>query len=139
MARQSLPPLILTFTASGAVSPCRAIAFNGAQATLKGQKVLGVSPRAVASGQASDTVVSGTAIIETGGAFTVGASLIADAQGRAVATTGLLSIPAGGTAMTSSAANGAVLTGGDLPEFVFADALEPSSGAGQFVEVLLRR
>jgi len=43
-------------------------------------------------------------------------------------------------AVTSSAANGSgVLSGSDLPEYVFADALEPAAAAGAIVEVFLHR
>ena len=41
--------------------------------------------------------------------------------------------------MTSSAANGAILAGGDPPQFVFADAMEAAADAGKMIEVLLRR
>lgn len=116
MAKQSIPKLVLSFTASGAVSAMRAVAFSGAQATVEGQKVMGVSPRQVAAGRISDAVVSGTTVIETGGAFAVGDGLIVDDEGRAIAA-----------------------TGGQDPEYEFADALETSGGAGEFVEVLLRR
>lgn len=139
MGQQSIPGLVLTFTPTGTVAPRRAIGFNGAQASVQGQKVLGVSPRPASAGVNSDVEVSGTTVIEAGGAFARGASLIVDNQGRAIAATGALGIAAGATAVTSSAADGAVLTGADLPEYVFADALEISSGAGAFVEVLLRR
>lgn len=139
MGQQSIAGLVLTFTASGAVSAHRAIGFTGAQATVQGQKVLGVSPRQAGSSAVSDVTVSGTEVIEAGGAFARGASLIVDNQGRAIAATGSLGIAAGATAVLSSAANGAILTGADLPEYVFADAFEASSGAGALVEVLLRR
>lgn len=140
MSLQSIPGLILTFTASGAVAARRAVGFNGAQASVAAQKIMGVSPRAVASSELGDVVASGTTIVEAGGAFAKGASLVVDAQGRAVASTGALSIKAGETDVQSTAADGAaVLTGADLPEFVFADALEAASGAGALVEVLLRR
>lgn len=140
MSRQSIPLLVLTFIASGAVAANRAVGFGGAQATVAGQKVMGISPRAAVDGAASDVVASGTVVVETGGAFSAGASLVVDAQGRAVASTGALAVKAGATAVTSSAASGAsILQGADLPEFIFADALEESTGAGKFVEVLLRR
>ena len=58
---------------------------------------------------------------------------------RAIASTGALGVAAGATAVMASAANGAVLTGADMPEYVFADALEASGAAGNLVEVLLRR
>lgn len=142
MANQStsIPVLSLTFRATGSVAANRAIGFAGAQVSVAGAKVKGVSPRSVAVGEYSDVDVLGTTIIETGGAFGIGASLIADAQGRAVAASGALGVAAGEMPVTSGVANGAAaLTGADLPEYVFADALEASSGAGQFVEVLLRR
>lgn len=139
MGQQSIAGLVLTFTASGLVSSRRAIGFNGAQATAQGQKVLGVSPRQVCSGIVSDVTVSGTEVIEAGGAFVRGASLIVDNQGRAIASTGAIGVAAGATAVMASAANGAVLTGADMPEYVFADALEASGAAGNLVEVLLRR
>lgn len=138
MSMQSIPILTLTVHASGAVLARRAVGFNDAQATVQGQKVKGVSPRPIASGAYSDLVVKGTAIVEAGAAFSAGASLIVDSAGRAIAATGALAVAAGATAVTSSAANGDILEGADLPEFVFADALEASTGAGDFVEVLMR-
>jgi len=140
MSLQSAPILNLSFTASGAVAARRAVGFNGAQAGTAGQKVMGVSPRSLVSGEVGDAVVSGTTTIEAGGAFTAGASLIVDAQGRAIVASGALKVAAGATAVLSSAANGsALLSGADLPEFVFADALEAAGAAGDLVEVLLRR
>lgn len=115
MAKQCITILSLTFKASGAVPAYRAVGFNGARASVQGQKVLGVSPRPVDDGQYSDAAAVGTAVIETGGAFTAGAGLVVDNQGRAIAEAG---------------AEG---------EFVFADALDASGGAGSFAEVFLRR
>jgi len=139
MPNQSKPELELTFEAAGNVTRRRAVTFSGAQVTIAGAKVLGVSPDDVTNGDHGVVVASGPTIVEAGGAFAVGASLIADANGRAVASSGALSLKAGATAVTSTAANGAVLSGGEMPEHVFADALAESSGAGALVEVLLRR
>lgn len=140
MGMQSIATLTLTFTPVGSVSRGRAVGFDGAQATVQGQKILGVSPRQADSGIDSDVHVSGTAVIESGGIFEAGDSLIVDAEGRAIASTGNLGIVDGSTAVTSAAANGdLVFSGADLPEFVFADALEPSIAVGRYVEVLLRR
>ena len=139
MPTQKAPLQTLTFHASGAVAAYRAIGFNDAQATVQGQKVKGVSNRAAADGEYADADTSGTTTAEAGGGFVIGASLIVDNQGRAIASTGSLAVKAGATAVTSSAANGAILQGGDAPEYVFADALETASGAGDLVEVLLRR
>lgn len=124
--------------ASGAVTARRAVTFAGAQATTQGEKVLGVSQYDAADTElvAVDTI--GTTIIEAGAAIAVGDSLIVDAQGRAIPVTGNLVVAAGATAVPSSAANGEILTGGDLPEFVFADAMQAASAAGEFIEVHLR-
>lgn len=138
MGRQSSPLQSFTYRASGAVAAFRGVGFNGAQASVQGQKVLGVAQRAAADGEDSDGVRSGSTVVEAGGAFAIGASLIVDAQGRAIAATGALSLAAGAVAVTSSAANGAILTGADLPQYVFADALEASGAAGGLVEVLMR-
>lgn len=138
MSKQSSPTQSLTFLANGAVAAYRGVGFDGAQATAQGQKVQGVSARAAADTEASDVVVAGTTVVETGAAVAVGDSLIVDAQARAIPTTGALGIGGGAVAVTSSAANGAVLTGGDLPEFVFADALQDANAAGEFIEVKLR-
>lgn len=137
--RQSISLLALTLTAPSAVAAYRAVGFDGAQATIQGQKVQGVARYAAATGEAYAVDVVGTAIVEAGAAFSKGDSLIVDGQGRAIAATGALAVKAGATAVTSTAANGAVLGGADLPEYVFADALEVAAASGRLVEVLLRR
>lgn len=140
MSQQALSLMALSISAAAsAVTEYRAVDYAGVQATVQGQKVMGVAKRGAIIGDGFDVAVIGTAVIEAGAAFAAGASLIVDAQGRAIASTGKLGIAAGATAVTSSAANGQILTGGDTPEFVFADALQASAGAGSKVEVLLRR
>lgn len=138
MPQQSSPLQSFTYRAAGAVAAYRGVGFDGVQATVQGQKILGVAQRAAAIGEDSDAVRSGSTVVEAGAAFAKGASLIVDAQGRAIAATGALAVAAGAVAVTSSAANGAILTGADLPEYVFADALEAAGAAGDLVEVLMR-
>jgi hypothetical protein len=139
MPKQQAPLQTLTFRAVGDVAAYRAVGFSGSQASTAGQKVYGISPRNAHDGQYSDIIVSGTAVVEAGGGFNIGDSLIVDAQGRAIKATGALALKAGATAAASTAANGsAIFQGADLPEYVFADALEVAA-AGQFTEVLLRR
>jgi hypothetical protein len=139
MSRQAITLLELTVLASGAVTACRAVGYDGAQATAQAQKVQGVAVTDAVDKGYFPAVVKGTAIVEAGAAIAKGDSLIVDNQGRAIPMTGALAVKAGGTAVTSTAANGAaILSGGDAPEFVFADALEAASGAGKFIEVLLR-
>ncbi len=137
--QQSIALLTLTIAASGAVARARAVGFDGAQATVQGQKVFGVATTDAADGVDMAVTTNGTAVIETGAAVAVGDSLIVDADGRAIPATGDLSVAAGATGVTSSAANGAILAGADLPEYVFADAIWDAAGSGEFIEVMLRR
>jgi len=129
----------LPIVATGAIARGRLVTIAGGQVASAGVKALGVAKNA-ASGAGKDVNVAviGTAVAEAGGSVTVGASLVADSQGRVVPASAL-AIAAGSTDVTSSAANGsAILTGGDLPQFVVADALE-AGGEGAFIEILLRR
>lgn len=139
MSQQNISVLTLTMIASGAVTENRALGFDGAQADTQGQKVMGTAMTSALNGEALGVVTHGTAIIESGAAVAVGDSIMSDAQGRAIPATGTLALAAGVVAVTSSAANGAILEGGDLPEYLFADALQPAVGAGEFIEILLRR
>ncbi|MGA1856929.1 capsid cement protein [Azospirillum sp. 11R-A] len=137
---QALSLMSLSWRATASVAACRCVGFDGAQIGVKGAKVAGVSDYSAAEGEMFAATCVGTAMVEAGAAFNPGDSLIADAQGRAIPATGPLAVKAGATAVTSTAANGAaVLQGADLPEFVFADALEAATGPGQRVEVLFRR
>ncbi len=97
---QKIAILTLTFKASGAVEAYRAVGFDGAQASVRGQKVLGVSGRDVLAGSYSDADAAGTTIVRCGGAFSKGDSLIVDAQGRAVKASGLISLKVGATTVT---------------------------------------
>lgn len=136
---QSIPILTLSIpVGGGAVTARRAVGFDGAQATVQGQKILGIARADVAFTGEIPVDVKGTTVVEAGAAINIGDSLIVDAQGRAIPATGNLAVAAGGTAVTSTAANGGILTGGDLPEYVFGDALEAAAAAGEFIEVVLR-
>lgn len=135
---QAVSLLDLTLTASGAVAARRAVTFAGAQASVQGAKVIGVAAYGAASAVPFVATVRGTAIVESGAAIAIGDSLIVDSQGRAIPTTGALGVAAGATPVTSTAANGGVLTGGDMPEHVFGDALQAAADVGEFIEVLLR-
>jgi len=131
MSKQKISLMALTFKSALAVAAFRAIAGDGAQATAPGQKVVGVSHAAAVADENFAADVIGTTIIETGAAIAINDSLIVDSQA--------LNIAAGAVAVTGTAANGAILAGGDMPEYVFADPLQIASASGQFIEVLLRR
>lgn len=129
----------LRVAASGTVRARRFVGFNGAEMTVAGGKPLGVSRHAANNGEDLAVIVSGTVIVEAGAAISVGQTVGTDNQGRAIAGNPL-AIAAGGTPVTSTAANGsAVLTGTDLPGYPMGDALTAATAAGQFIEVLLRR
>lgn len=138
MSFQGRDLLALSYVAPSAVAQFRCVDFTGAQITTAGAKIGGVAKRPAAIGELFEAAVIGTTPIESGGAFSAGQALTTDASGRVVIA-GPLSVAAGGTAVTSSAASGAILTGGDVPQFIVGHALQASTAAGQFPEVLLAR
>lgn len=129
--------LALTVTAAGAIAQNRFVGFDNAQATVQAQKVKGVADYAAAVGKTLTVTAKGTAYVEAGGAFNAGDPIISDNQGRGVVGASL-AIAAGATAVTSSAANGQILTGGSTPDYVVGHALEASAGAGSIVEIMLK-
>jgi hypothetical protein len=137
MPQQARPLLIMSVTAVGAITQYRGVGYNGAQATVAGQKTLGFARRNGATGTDVDLVSKGTATAEVGAAVAVGAALAVDSVGRVVTATAV-QIAAGATAVTSAAANGAgTISGGDLPQFVVGYALTAAAAAGETIEILL--
>lgn len=142
----SIPILTLPGVAQSAITQGRAVQVVSsgsggtvvAQATVAGQKVIGVAVRAAATGADIDVVAIGVAACEAGAAIAAGARVACDSSGRVV-TAAALAVAAGATPVTSAAANGAAaLTGGDPPAYTFGIALGAASAAGDFIEVLLR-
>ncbi len=139
MSQQNISLLTLTVIASGAIAAGRGVGFDGAAVTTQGQKFMGMAMTSASSGTALAVITHGTAIAETGAAIALGDSLIVDSQGRVIPVTGGLQLASGATPVTSSAANGLILEGGDLPEFIIGDAMQTAAGAGEFIEIMLRR
>lgn len=147
MSQISRPTLVLSVQASGAIAFGRAVQvvtpstsrmLAGAQATVSGQKIIGIANRAAASGESVDLICGGTACCEAGTAIAVGSLLAVDSVGRVIVATEARIAP-GAVAVTSTAANGSgTLVGGDLPLYAFGIALEAAGGAGEFIEVLFR-
>lgn len=131
--------LSLTRKANGAVTEKRFVGFDGAQITTQGAKVMGVAQYSQDDGKDLALDVCGTAIVETGGSVSEGDGVISDASGRAITGAGEIAVESGGTAVQSTAADGNILTGGELPEYVAGEALGSADGAGEFIEILLRR
>jgi hypothetical protein len=163
MSQQGISVLSLPILALGAVAEYRAVGFNGAQATVAGQKVLGIAEFGAANAQMVRVCRLGTAVAEAGAAIAIGAALAVDASGRVVtasalastigslnATVGTLAIAAGATPVTSAAANGTTdisgapglggapaLSGGDPPQYIVGYAMQAASAAGDFIEIAL--
>lgn len=110
MSKQSIALLALTIAASGAVVANRFVTPANAQAVAD-ENTLGVATTAAADGAALAVEVLGTTIVEAGAAVAAGATLKADANGRAI------------TWVTSGAK--------------VAVALQAAGAAGEFIEVLL--
>jgi len=154
---------IISITAAAALVARR---FIGADGNYCGAdlKATGVSELATALGEQCPVRISGIAVVEVGGAITVGANEIpvkSDSTGRAVVAPALaaaapvvdaskLSIDTGATGMTSSAANGGVitaasgllaapaLTGSVMPEAISGWAINVGTfAAGDFISIKL--
>lgn len=110
MSTQAIPVLTLPLTATGTIAARRFVTIAGAQAGADAN-TFGVTRTAAVSGDKISVDVLGTATIESGAAFSAGATLKADSSGRGI------------TWATSGAK--------------VALALEAAGAAGQFVEVLL--
>lgn len=108
---QNISVLTLPVIASGAIAAKRFVAYDGSQAAA-GDTVQGVARSDAADGEDVSVDTLGTAIVEAGGAVSVGDSLEPDATGRAVPDT------AGGNPQV-------------------ARALESATSSGQSIEVLL--
>ncbi len=108
--QQNLALLTLTAALTGTVAANRFVTAAGAQAGADAN-TLGVCRVAGVSGDKAPVDVIGTAVIESGAAFSAGATLKTDSSGRGITW---------------------VTSGGKV-----ALALEAATAAGQFVEVLL--
>lgn len=146
MTQQARSVLDIGVTAVGAITYGRAVLvvaapdginIAGAQATVAAQKITGIARRSALDTETVDLTTLGTAVCETGaGAIAAGDRVQSDANGRVVKATAI-NVAAGATAVTSLAANGAILIGSDLPGYSFGMALQAASAAGQYIEVLI--
>jgi hypothetical protein len=110
MSYSERPVQTLTIAATGTIAAHRFVTPAGAQAGADANAI-GVSKTAAVSGDKVPVNTLGTSIVEAGAAITAGATVKADASGRAI------------TWVTSGARLGV--------------ALEAAGGAGEFIEVFL--
>lgn len=135
-----LDHLVLTRTATGTIRKGRAVTIAGGEVAAAGAKCLGIAKHGATAGQELAVAVLGVAIAVAGGSVTVGQALVSDNQGRLVPATAVaVSVAAGATGVTSSAANGAITTvaGGELPQYIVGYAMT-AGGTGEEIEVLLK-
>jgi len=110
MSQQAISLLALTVVATGTIAANRFVTPAGAQAGADAN-TLGVARTAAVPGDKIAVDVLGTAVVEAGAALSAGATVKADASGRAIT-------------WASSGAKVGI-------------ALEAATAAGQFIEVLL--
>lgn len=137
MGESYTPSLVRTVKAAGAFTKRRFIGFDKLQITAAGAAAMGVAQQDAALNELTPVTILGTAIVEAGGAVSLGVYVTSDAQGRAIAAANL-AVAAGATAVTSTAANGSsILTGSVTPEKINGIAMEAASAPGDLIEVLL--
>lgn len=126
--------------AAAAITKRRFVGYDG-NLCGAGAKAFGVALFDQNINEQVTCIVEGIAVVESGGALTKGDPVESDATGRAVAATAMDGVvDAGAVAVTSSAANGNILTlsGSKPPKaingYVFLDS---ATAAGEFVRVKL--
>lgn len=120
------PILIKHFTATAALEAHLLVAladgFTVTHATDASKAIVGVTEQSTTDNLSVDVVCSGHALVRAGGAINAGDTLVADAQGRAVAFdaanfAGAGEVYTAGTAM-ESAAEGDVITYAIAPSLI---------------------
>src|SRR3989338_3035630 len=127
-----------TTKAAAAITKNRFVGFDGLHCGA-GKKAYGVSRFDIPINEYGSIVLGGVVVVESGGALTKGKPVKSDANGKAVeggAMDGV--VDSGAVAVTSSAANGNILTlnGSEAPEVINGYAIEAASGAGEFIRIL---
>lgn len=115
------PNVIVSLTATEAITKCRFVAFDGKHTVDK--KAIGVSIYDTDSGDPITLQAGGIAVVEAGDAVTAGACVKSDADGKAVA----LAYP------TDTAENLAAAI-----QKLCGVALDTASDAGDFIRVVLK-
>ncbi|MDP8256445.1 MAG: DUF2190 family protein, partial [Candidatus Alcyoniella australis] len=162
---QYRPILTLPFTASGAVAANRFVGHDGALCGADA-KSLGVTRFGADDGKAGETIVLGTAVLEVGEQVAKGDRLVSDANGKGLKATALAaavtaeiaaaldaaptitaaldaaptisaSVDAGDTPVTSTGANGEIITASSDAPGITASSDTPTITATTTPEAVL--
>lgn len=162
MAKAYKPGVVESILAAADLEANRFIGFDGNLCGANA-KALGVSETSTKQGQYCPVIVTGIALVESGGAVSAGAAVASDAAGRAVAASNFtvstsvstdvqvtVTVPVGEVSVLSTAAQPDLLesatatstatntlSGGVLPQKINGWALDAASGAGELIRVLL--
>ncbi len=103
-----------------------------------GEKSVGVSRDAAASGKALPVVTVGIYRVIAGGTITANSPVTSNSEGKAIACSDLaVTVPAGATGVTSDAAQPTLsITGSATPEAINGYAMK-AAGAGDYVYIKL--
>lgn len=132
------PLLIFSITAAAAIAKNLFVGMDG-DVCGANAKALGVADTETASGEQVPVITHGIALCTSGGSFSVGAALVSNSAGKAIAATTLsATVPSTGTPVTSSSAQPAMtIAGSVLPQVILGYALDEATGADQTIRILL--
>lgn len=127
-----------TFTAGGAINAgdLVTVGANDMEVVQAGADgiVVGVAMKAAASGDAVPVLLRGVTKVQAGGAITRGSKIKAGANGKVVTAVTTVTIPAGGTAVTSDVAQPTMTVEAGIACGV---ALESASADGDYILALI--
>lgn len=129
-----------TIAATGAITAKTFVGYDGATCAANA-KAVGVAVYDAAVGESVSIAQEGRVIVTAGGAVNVGDPVTSDASGYAVVAANVsVSVDAGATAVTSTAANGAITTvsGGALPVAINGYARTAAAASGDLIEIDLK-
>lgn len=133
------PLNIESVLATGALTKLRFVTYAGTTAGALG-RALGVAQDGGEIGEYVPVVTDGIALVEAGGAISVGAPVASDASGRAIAASNLTAtVPGSGTTVTSSSAQPSMtIAGGVLPQGIMGVAMDEATQAGDVIRINLK-
>ena len=136
------PVLISSVKTTAAITKNLFINFNGGLCA-NSAKALGVSNADADLGEELPVMIAGIALVYSGAAITLNANgykeVISDGNGKAREANNLsVSVPAGATAVTSTAAQPNLTEAGSIPpESINGYAMDAATGADQLIRVRL--